>query len=208
MMKKFMLICMCLGLLFAPLRAQAADSMAQPATLPNAAQEAKVQRMVPVSFIVLDQTGEASPAIRREWRQTVKQAYHVPYYSMLTDPKGEIAAQQLIGASNQSTSKLDAALLAQIAEEAKAQVVALMLIHQMEQQMVQGMWHWHDGPDTYIRTYTSADLYVYKTEGDKLLKKVIRDVSTREIGIDEKPERIIKYAMMKLVNKMENRPDI
>lgn len=207
-MKKFILLCMCLGLLFVPLGTQAANSMDKPVTLLNDVQEAKVQRMVPVSFIVLDQTGEASPAIRREWRQTVKQAYHVPYYTLLTDTKGEIAAQQLIGASNQSTSKLDAVLLGQIAEEAQAQVVALMIIHQMDQQMVQGMWHWHDGPDTYIRTYTSADLYVYKKEGDKLLKKVIRDVSTREIGIDEKPERIIKYAMMKLVNKMENRPDI
>lgn len=208
-MKKIWMLCLCWTLLWGQTAfAQSKEVKASPTTTVKQTIEEKEAKLVPVSFAVLDFTGEVDAAIYKDWKQQVRQAYHVPYYSLKDDDVYRAAAGDLLGRINARPDKLPKDFFAQLAQENDVAVVTLMLIHRMDQHIIQGMWHWHDGPETYVRTYTSADLYVYRVDQDKLLKKSLRDVSTKEIGMDEKPERVIKYAMRRLVNEMENRPQI
>ena len=54
-------------------------------TAPVIAQETikQVKYHQPAAFIVLDRTGQVNGAIFADWRQQVKQAYHIPYYSII-----------------------------------------------------------------------------------------------------------------------------
>ena len=51
-------------------------------------------------------------------------------------------------------------------------------------------------------------MFVYKKDGDKFLKKKLRERELKEIGTVEHPEETIKWELSKLVNTMEGRPII
>lgn len=209
-MKKLLLACLCVGLFLFPGISQAKDNAPATVTPPTttAPQEVKQESMIPVSFIVLDGTGEVTPAMRNDWRRMVKLVYYPPHYSFLTDEKGYIAANRILAESNVNTAHVTNEMLEQIANESGSQVVVLAIVTAMDQYLVHGgIWNF-DGPETYVRTITDADLYAYRKSDNKMLRKLVREYNITDLGQDEKPEYTIKYAINKLVSKMENKEPV
>ena len=209
-MKKIMLAFLCAALLLFPAISQAKDKAPTEAKpVAQSTVDAPQERMLPVSFIVLDGTGTVNAAMRNDWMRMAKLTYHIPYYTFLTDNKGYLSATQLLGGTDQKTSNLSPALLGQIADEAGAKVVVLMVVHAMNEYLVHGgYWHHLDGPETYVRTDAIADLYVYKKDGDVMLRRLVRESNLNDLGQQEHPAYTIKYALNKLLSKMEGKEPI
>lgn len=157
----------------------------------------------PVGFVVIDQDGGVDGAVYKEWRQMVKLAYRFPDYQIIDG--GE--AQKLVSQAVRDGVKLDAASLAALAEKSKMDVLVVARIYEMDESLVSG-WGFRFDNDTYVRVAASADLFVYKKDGNKLLKKRVRESGLREMGNYEKPAETIKWQLSKLVNTMENKPII
>lgn len=157
----------------------------------------------PVGFLVIDQDGGVDGAVYKEWRQMVKLGYRFPDYQIIDG--GE--AQKLVSQAVRDGVKLDAASLAALAEKSKMDVLVVARIYEMDESLVSG-WGFRFDNDTYVRVAASADLFVYKKDGNKLLKKRVRESGLREMGNYEKPAETIKWQLSKLVNTMENKPII
>lgn len=157
----------------------------------------------PVGFVVIDQDGGVDGAVYKEWRQMVKLAYRFPYYQIIDG--GE--PQTLVSQAVRDGVKLDAASLAALAEKSKMDVLVVARIYEMDESLVSG-WGFRFDNDTYVRVAASADLFVYKKDGNKFLKKRVRESGLREMGNYEKPAETIKWQISKLVNTMENKPII
>lgn len=157
----------------------------------------------PVGFVVIDQDGGVDGAVYKEWRQMVKLGYRFPNYQIIDG--GE--AQKLVSQAVRDGVKLDAASLAALAEKSKMDVLVVARIYEMDESLVSG-WGFRFDHDTYVRVVASADLFVYKKDGNKLLKKRVRESGLREMGNYEKPAETIKWQLSKLVNTMENKPII
>lgn len=157
----------------------------------------------PVGFVVIDQDGGLDGAVYKEWRQMVKLGYRFPDYQIIDG--GE--AQKLVSQAVRDGVKLDAASLAALAEKSKMDVLVVARIYEMDESLVSG-WGFRFDNDTYVRVAASADLFVYKKDGNKLLKKRVRESGLREMGNYEKPAETIKWQLSKLVNTMENKPII
>lgn len=171
------------------------------AVLPQTARADFAER--PVGFVVIDQDGGVDGAVYKEWRQMVKLGYHVPDYQIIDG--GE--AQKLVSQAVRDGVKLDAASLAALAEKSKMDVLVVARIYEMDESLVSG-WGFRFDYDTYVRVVADADLFVYKKDGNKLLKKRVRESGLREMGNYEKPAETIKWQLSKLVNTMENKPII
>lgn len=172
----------------------------------------KVVYHKPVAFAVLDRTGQVNSSIFADWKQQVKQAYRIPYYSINDTRNINLLAQEVLASEGKNTNKLDVGTLRKIAEKSNCDVVALMCINEMSEYIIHtlgggGIDGW-DGPEEYVKVITAADLYVYKKDGDKFLKSIVYENDTTDLSLETPPERVIKYAMRRLVNKMENRPQI
>lgn len=157
----------------------------------------------PVGFVVIDQDGGVDGAVYKEWRQMVKLGYCFPDYQIIDG--GE--AQKLVSQAVRDGVKLDAASLAALAEKSKMDVLVVARIYEMDETLVSG-WSMRFDNDTYVRVAASADLFVYKKDGNKFLKKRVRESGLREMGNYEKPAETIKWQLSKLVNTMENKPII
>lgn len=171
------------------------------AVLPQTARADFAER--PVGFVVIDQDGGVDGAVYKEWRQMVKLAYRFPDYQIIDG--GE--AQKLVSQAVRDGVKLDAASLAALAEKSKMDVLVVARIYEMDETLVSG-WSMRFDNDTYVRVAASADLFVYKKDGNKFLKKRVRESGLREMGNYEKPAETIKWQLSKLVNTMENKPII
>lgn len=171
------------------------------AVLPQTARADFAER--PVGFVVIDQDGGVDGAVYKEWRQMVKLAYRFPYYQIIDG--GE--PQMLVSRAVRDGVKLDAASLAALAEKSKMDVLVVARIYEMDETLVSG-WSMRFDNDTYVRVAASADLFVYKKDGNKFLKKRVRESGLREMGNYEKPAETIKWQLSKLVNTMENKPII
>lgn len=171
------------------------------AVLPQTARADFAER--PVGFVVIDQDGGVDGAVYKEWRQMVKLAYRFPYYQIIDG--GE--PQKLVSQAVRDGVKLDAASLAALAEKSKMDVLVVARIYEMDETLVSG-WSMRFDNDTYVRVAASADLFVYKKDGNKFLKKRVRESGLREMGNYEKPAETIKWQLSKLVNTMENKPII
>ena len=171
------------------------------AVLPQTARADFAER--PVGFVVIDQDGGVDGAVYKEWRQMVKLGYRFPDYQTIDG--GE--AQKLVSQAVRDGVKLDAASLAALAEKSKMDVLVVARIYEMDETLVSG-WSMRFDNDTYVRVAASADLFVYKKDGNKLLKKRVRESGLREMGNYEKPAETIKWQLSKLVNTMENKPII
>ena len=171
------------------------------AVLPQTARADFAER--PVGFVVIDQDGGVDGAVYKEWRQMVKLGYRFPEYQIIDG--GE--AQKLVSQAVRDGVKLDAASLAALAEKSKMDVLVVAHIYEMDETLVSG-WSMRFDNDTYVRVAASADLFVYKKDGNKLLKKRVRESGLREMGNYEKPAETIKWQLSKLVNTMENKPII
>lgn len=171
------------------------------AVLPQTARADFAER--PVGFVVIDQDGGVDGAVYKEWRQMVKLGYRFPDYQIIDG--GE--AQKLVSQAVRDGVKLDAASLAALAEKSKMDVLVVVRIYEMDETLVSG-WSMRFDDDTYVRVAASADLFVYKKDGNKFLKKRVRESGLREMGNYEKPAETIKWQLSKLVNTMENKPII
>lgn len=171
------------------------------AVLPQTARADFAER--PVGFVVIDQDGGVDGAVYKEWRQMVKLGYRFPDYQIIDGGK----AQKLVSQAVRDGVKLDAASLAVLAEKSKMDVLVVARIYEMDETLVSG-WSMRFDNDTYVRVAASADLFVYKKDGNKLLKKRVRESGLREMGNYEKPAETIKWQLSKLVNTMENKPII
>lgn len=171
------------------------------AVLPQTARADFAER--PVGFVVIDQDGGVDGAVYKEWRQMVKLGYRFPDYQIIDG--GE--AQKLVSQAVRDGVKLDAASLAVLAEKSKTDVLVVARIYEMDETLVSG-WSMRFDNDTYVRVAASADLFVYKKDGNKFLKKRVRESGLREMGNYEKPAETIKWQLSKLVNTMENKPII
>ncbi len=157
----------------------------------------------PVGFVVIDQDGGVDGAVYKEWRQMVKLGYRFPDYQIIDG--GE--AQMLVSRAVRDGVKLNAASLSALAEKSKMDVLVVARIYEMDESLVSG-WGFRFDNDTYVRVAASADLFVYKKDGNKFLKKRVRESGLREMGNYEKPAETIKWQLSKLVNTMENKPII
>ena len=157
----------------------------------------------PVGFVVIDQDGGVDGAVYKEWRQMVKLGYRFPYYQIIDG--GE--PQMLVSQAVRDGVKLDAASLAALAEKSKLDVLVVARIYEMDESLVSG-WGFRFDHDTYVRVVADADLFVYKKDGNKLLKKRVRESGLRDMGNYDKPAETIKWQLSKLVNTMENKPII
>lgn len=171
------------------------------AVLPQTARADFAER--PVGFVVIDQDGGVDGAVYKEWRQMVKLGYRFPDYQIIDG--GE--AQKLVSQAVRDGVKLDAASLAALAEKSKMDVLVVARIYEMDESLVSG-WGFRFDHDTYVRVVADADLFVYKKDGNKLLKKRVRESGLREMGNYEKPAETIKWQLSKLANTMENKPII
>lgn len=157
----------------------------------------------PVGFVVIDQDGGVDGAVYKEWRQMVKLAYRFPYYQIIDG--GE--PQMLVSRAVRDGVKLDAASLSALAEKSKTDVLVVARIYEMDESLVSS-WGFRFDHDTYVRVVADADLFVYKKDGNKLLKKRVRESGLRDMGNYDKPAETIKWQLSKLVNTMENKPII
>lgn len=171
------------------------------AVLPQTARADFAER--PVGFVVIDQDGGVDGAVYKEWRQMVKLGYRFPDYQIIDG--GE--AQKLVSQAVRDGVKLDAASLAALAEKSKMDVLVVARIYEMDESLVSGRGFRFDY-DTYVRVVADADLFVYKKDGNKLLKKRVRESGLRDMGNYDKPAETIKWQLSKLVNTMENKPII
>ena len=171
------------------------------AVLPQTARADFAER--PVGFVVIDQDGGVDGAVYKEWRQMVKLGYRFPDYQIIDG--GE--AQKLVSQAVRDGVKLDAASLAALAEKSKMDVLVVARIYEMDETLVSG-WSMRFDNDTYVRVAASADLFVYKKDGNKFLKKRVRESGLREMANYDKPAETIKWQLSKLVNTMENKPII
>ena len=157
----------------------------------------------PVGFVVIDQDGDVNGQVYKTWRQVVKWAYHFPYYQIIDGG----TPQELVSDAVRSGVKLDKASLQALAEKSKVDVLVVARIYELDEYIVTSIIFREDN-DTYVRTSACADLFVYKKDGDKFLKKKLRERELKEIGNVEHPEETIKWELSKLVNTMEGRPII
>ena len=157
----------------------------------------------PVGFVVIDQDGDVNGQVYKTWRQVVKWAYHFPYYQIIDGG----APQELVSDAVRSGVKLDKASLQALAEKSKVDVLVVARIYELDEYIVTSMIFREDN-DTYVRTSACADLFVYKKDGNKFLKKKLRERELKEIGNVEHPEETIKWELSKIVNIMEGRPII
>lgn len=171
------------------------------AVLPQTARADFAER--PVGFVVIDQDGGVDGAVYKEWRQMVKLGYRFPDYQIIDG--GE--AQKLVSQAVRDGVKLDAASLAALAEKSKMDVLVVARIYEMDESLVSG-WGFRFDHDTYVRVVADADLFVYKKDGNKLLKKRVRESGLRDMGNYDKSAETIKWQLSKLVNTMENKPII
>ena len=157
----------------------------------------------PVGFVVIDQDGDVNGQVYKTWRQVVKWAYHFPYYQIIDGG----APQELVSDAVRSGVKLDKASLQALAEKSKVDVLVVARIYELDEYIVTSMIFREDN-DTYVRTSACADLFVYKKDGNKFLKKKLRERELKEIGNVEHPEETVKWELSKIVNTMEGRPII
>ena len=169
--------------------------------LPNEARAEIAEK--PVGFVVIYQDGDVNGAVYKTWRQVVKWAYHFPYYQIIDGG----APQELVSGAVRSGAKLDKASLQALAEKSKVDVLVVARVYELDEYIVPSMGFREDN-DTYVKTSACADLFVYKKDGDKFLKKKLRERELKEIGTVEHPEETIKWELSKLVNTMEGRPII
>ena len=163
----------------------------------------------PVAFVVIDYSQNAAQEDLLSWREQVRQAYHVPYYEIIKSSEPTDAAMKVIRESGLSTSKLDKQTLQKIAANIPAKVVVILGVNRMEERLVHSWgFYWHDEGDILQQVIVSADIYIYKEENDKMLKKKLRYFETEDIPISTPASDVIKYELRKLVNTMEGREQI
>ena len=157
----------------------------------------------PVNFVVIDRTGRVSRADMRGWIQMVKMDYHVPYYRLMDDNTKADAAVNEMFAKN---PKPDKEAMKAAAEQAGCGALVVMVVHRMDSYIVRSFGPFDD--ETYIRTHAFADMYAYNSDGNKFIRRFLREDNLKPLGLEENPSDTIKWTLGNLLNKMEGKPQI
>ena len=157
----------------------------------------------PVNFVVIDRTGRVSRADMRGWIQMVKMDYHVPYYRLMDDNTKADAAVNEMFAKN---PKPDKEAMKAAAEQAGCGALVVMVVHRMDSYIVRSFGPFDD--ETYIRTHAFADMYAYNSDGNKCIRRFLREDNLKPLGLEENPSDTIKWTLGNLLNKMEGKPQI
>lgn len=206
--KWLMLVCCLVGSLCMMAPARAAEQTAAASQTPGAAAtEADPLHRKQIAFVVYDRTGEATASMKAVWKRQVRQAYPRAQYEFLPDPQATEAANAVLSQSG----AVDETVMDQIADKAGASVVAILVVRNMEEYYVEPMFlaPWDDdGPDTYLRVITGADMYMYKKDTGKFLQKKLRKIETKDVALSVHPQTEIQYALSNLAMKMEGKEQI
>ena len=157
----------------------------------------------PVNFVVIDRTGSVSNADMRGWIHMVKMDYHVPYYRLMDDNTKADAAVSEMFAKN---PKPDKEAMKAAAEQAGCGALVVMVVHRMDSYMVHSFSPFED--ETYVRTIAFADMFAYNSDGNKFIRRFLRESDLQPMGLGENPSDTIKWTLGNLLNKMEGKPQI
>ena len=157
----------------------------------------------PVNFVVIDRTGSVGPADMKGWIQMVKMDYHVPYYRLMDDNTKAIAAVNEMFAKN---PKPDKEAMKAAAEQAGCGALVVMVVHRMESYMVHSFGPFDD--EIFVRTFAYADMFAYNSDGNKFIRRFLRETDFEPMGNQENPSDTIKWTLGNLLNKMEGKPQI
>ena len=206
--KWLLLVCCLVASLCMTVPALAAEQTEPAAKTPGeVAMEADPLHRKQIAFVIYDRTGEATDSMKAVWKRQVRQAYPRAQYEFLPDPQAAEVANGVLGQSG----AVDSAVMDQIADKAGAAVVGILVVRNMEEYYVEPMFlaPWDDdGPDTYLRVITGADMYLYKKETGKFLQKKLRKIETKDVALSVHPQTEIQYALSNLAMKMEGKEQI
>lgn len=206
--KWLLLVCCLVASLCMTVPALAAEQTEPAAKTPGeVAMEADPLHRKQIAFVIYDRTGEATDSMKAVWKRQVRQAYPRAQYEFLPDPQAAEVANGVLGQSG----AVDASVMDQIADKAGAAVVGILVVRNMEEYYVEPMFlaPWDDdGPDTYLRVITGADMYLYKKETGKFLQKKLRKIETKDVALSVHPQTEIQYALSNLAMKMEGKKQI
>ena len=159
----------------------------------------------PVNFVVFDRTGSVGPEDMKGWIQMVKMDYHVPYYRLMDDNTKAIAAVNEMFAKN---AKPDKEAMKAAAEQAGCGALVVMVVHRMDSYIVTAHSPFDFDRETYVRTYAYADMFAYNSDGNKFIRRFLREADMKPLGLAEEPSDTIKWTLGNLLNKMEGKPQI
>lgn len=206
--KWLLLVCCLVASLCMTVPALAAEQTEPAAKTPGeVAMEADPLHRKQIAFVIYDRTGEATDSMKAVWKRQVRQAYPRAQYEFLPDLQAAEVANGVLGQSG----AVDASVMDQIADKAGAAVVGILVVRNMEEYYVEPMFlaPWDDdGPDTYLRVITGADMYLYKKETGKFLQKKLRKIETKDVALSVHPQTEIQYALSNLAMKMEGKEQI
>ncbi len=157
----------------------------------------------PVNFVVIDRTGNVTRADMRGFVQMVKMDYHVPYYRLMDDNTKADAAVNEMFAKN---VKPDKEAMKAAAEQAGCGALVVLVIHRMDSYMVHSFGPFDD--EIYVRTFAYADMFAYNSDGNKFIRRFLREANFTPLGTQEEPSDTIKWTLGNLLNKMEGKPQI
>lgn len=157
----------------------------------------------PVNFVVIDRTGNVTRADMRGFIQMVKMDYHVPYYRLMDDNTKADAAVNEMFAKN---VKPDKEAMKAAAEQAGCGALVVLVIHRMDSYMVHSFGPFDD--EIYVRTFAYADMLAYNSDGNKFIRRFLREANFTPLGTQEEPSDTIKWTLGNLLNKMEGKPQI
>ena len=159
----------------------------------------------PVNFVVIDRTGRVNRADMRGWIQMVKMDYHVPYYRLMDDnTKADAAVNEMFS----KNAKPDKEAMKAAAEQAGCGALVVMVVHRMDSYMVTSHSPFDFDMETYVRTFAYADMFAYNSDGNKFIRRFLRESDLKPLGLQEDPSDTIKWTLGNLLNKMEGKPQI
>ncbi|MBR1589657.1 MAG: hypothetical protein IJ657_01060 [Acidaminococcaceae bacterium] len=159
----------------------------------------------PVNFVVIDRTRSVTNADMRGWTQMVKMDYHFPYHRIQEDNTKANAAVDEMFAKN---VKPDKEALAEAAKQAECSALVVLVVHRMDEYMVHSSSPFDFDHETYVRTVAYADMYAYNSDGNKFIRRFLRETDLQPLGLEEHPSDTIKWTLGNLLNKMEGKPQI
>jgi len=157
----------------------------------------------PAQFVVLDRTGQMTKSEYRGFYQMVKMNYHFPYYKIQEDNSAAVEAVKNMLAEYSRPAKAE---LKKAAEDCGATALVVLVLHRMDQYMISSWNPWEH--ETYVRTNAYADMYAYNADGDKYIRKFMRESDVQPMGLAEDPAVTIKWKFGNMLNQMEGRPQI
>lgn len=161
-----------------------------------------------IAFVVYDHTGEATPSMKEVWKRQVRQAYPRAKFAFLPDAQAAEGANEVLTQFGGDGYPIEKEVMDKIADKTGATVVSLLVVRDMEEYYIQPMFlgGWDDdGPDMLLRVISGADMYIYRKDTGKYMKKKLRKIETTDVALAVHPEREIQYALSNLAMTMEGK---